>query len=88
MSSPIAPLKHFVVAQTEEASNQTASGLYLPDNAAEKPKTAKVLAVGRKVEDIKVGDRIIYKSYSSTDVKVDGTEYLIVNEEDILATVK
>ena len=88
MSSPISPLKHFVVAQTEEASNQTASGLYLPDNAAEKPKTAKVLAVGKKVDDIKVGDRIIYKSYSSTDVKVDGAEYLIVNEEDILATVK
>ncbi len=88
MSSPITPLAENVVAQLEEASNQTASGLYLPDNATEKPKTAKVVAVGKKVEDIKVGDRIIYKSYSSTDIKVDGTEYLIVKAEDILATVK
>lgn len=88
MSSPITPMADNVVAQLEEASNQTASGLYLPDNATEKPKTAKVVAVGKKVTDIKVGDRIIYKSYSSTDIKVDGQEYLIVKAEDILATVK
>jgi len=62
--------------------------LYLPDNATEKPKTAKVVAVGKKVTDVKVGDRIIYKSYSSTDIKLDGKEYLIVKAEDILATVK
>jgi len=88
MSSPITPMADNVVAQLEEASNQTASGLYLPDNATEKPKTAKVVAVGKKVTDVKVGDRIIYKSYSSTDIKVDGQEYLIVKAEDILATVK
>lgn len=88
MSSPITPMADNVVAQLEEASNQTASGLYLPDNATEKPKTAKVVAVGKRVTDIKVGDRIIYKSYSSTDIKVDGQEYLIVKAEDILATVK
>jgi chaperonin GroES len=88
MSSPITPLADFVVAQAEEASNQTASGLYLPDNATEKPKTAKVLAVGKKVDEVKTGDRIIYKSYSSTDVKVDGQEYLVIKAEDILATVK
>ncbi|MBP9813350.1 co-chaperone GroES [Candidatus Saccharibacteria bacterium] len=88
MSSPITPLADFVVAQAEEASNQTASGLYLPDNATEKPKTAKVLAVGKKVDEVKTGDRIIYKSYSSTDVKVGGQEYLVIKAEDILATVK
>ena len=88
MSSPITPMADNVVAQLEEASNQTASGLYLPDNATEKPKTAKVVAVGKKVTDVKVGDRIIYKSYSSTDIKIDGQEYLIVKAEDILATVK
>lgn len=88
MSTPIRPLADNVVAQLEEVSNQTASGLYLPSNATEKPKTAKVLAVGKKVTDIKVGDRIIYKSYSSTDIKVDGTEFLIVKAEDILATIK
>ena len=88
MSVPIHPLADFVVVQQEEAESKTASGLYLPEKAAEKPKTAKVLAVGKKVDGIKVGDRIIYKSYSSTDVKVDGVEYLIIDEEDILATVK
>jgi chaperonin GroES len=88
MSSPITPLADNVVAQLEEASNQTASGLYLPSGAAEKPKIAKVVAVGKKATDIKVGDRIVYKSYSSTDIKVGGAEYLIVKAEDILATVK
>lgn len=88
MSVPIHPLADYVVAQQEEAESKTASGLYLPEKAAEKPKTAKVVAVGKKIDDIKVGDRIIYKSYSSTDVKVDGVEYLIIGEEDILATVK
>lgn len=88
MSSPILPLADFVVAQAEEASNQTASGLYLPDNATEKPKTAKVVAVGKKVDEVKKGDRIIYKSYSSTDVKVEGQEYLVIKAEDILATIK
>ena len=88
MSSKIQPLADYVVAEAEEASNKTASGLYLPDNAQEKPKTAKVLAVGKEVKQVKVGDRIIYKSYSTTEVKVASDEYILVKEEDILATVK
>jgi chaperonin GroES len=97
MAVPIQPLSDYVVAVTEAASTKTASGLYLPDNATEKPKTAKVVAVGPgKVGDdnervpvtIKVGDRIIYKSYSTTDVKVGDTNYILVREEDVLATVK
>ena len=96
MSTNIQPLADYVVAVAEEAESKTASGLYLPDNAKEKPKTAKVVAVGPgKVGDdneripmtVKVGDRIIYKSYSTTDVKVGDTEYMLVKEEDILATV-
>ena len=88
MSVPIQPVANYVVAQTEEAATKTASGLYLPGGAQEKPKVAKVLAVGKDVKAVKVGDRIIYKSYSQTEVKVDSTEYLLVQEEDILATVK
>lgn len=97
MSSPLQPLSDYVVAQAEEAQTKTASGIYLPDNAQEKPKTAKVIAVGPgKVGDdneripmtLKVGDRIVYKSYSTTDVKVEGKEYILVKEEDVLATVK
>ncbi len=81
------PLADWVVAQQEEAVTKTASGLYLPDKAAEKPKIAKVLKVGKKVKDVKPGERIVYKSYSTTELKVDGTEYILVKEEDILATV-
>ena len=85
---PIMPLADYVVAVGEEAVSKTASGLYLPGNATEKPKIAKVVAVGKVVKEIKVGDRIILKSYSSTEVKHDGVEYTLVKEEDILATVK
>lgn len=88
MSVPVQPLADYVVAQAEEAKNKTASGLYLPDNAKEKPKTAKVVAIGKTVQQIKINDRIIYKSYSPTEVKIDGVEYILVKEEDILATVK
>ncbi len=88
MAAKLQPLADWVVAEQEEAVTKTASGLYLPDKAAEKPKVAKVLKVGSKVKEIKVGDMIVYKSYSTTDIKLDGTEYILVKEEDILATVK
>lgn len=88
MSTPLQPLGDHVVAVSEEAEAKTASGLYLPDNAQEKPKTAKVVAAGPNAKQVKAGDRIVYKSYSTTEVKVDGQEYILVEEKDILATVK
>lgn len=97
MAVPISPLADYIVAEAEPAATKTASGLYLPGTAAEKPKTAKVVAVGPgKVGDdneripvqLKVGDRIVYKGYSTTDVKVGDKEYILVREEDVLATVK
>ena len=88
MSTPLQPLGDYIVAVGEEAATKTASGLYIPESSAEKPKTAKVVAVGKAAKTVKVGDRIIYKSFSNTEVKVEGTEYIIVKEEDILATVK
>lgn len=87
MSTPIKPLADRVVAVRVEAAEKTASGLYLPDNAKEKPVVAEVKAVGPDVKSVKVGDKIVYKEYSTTELKLDGTEYLIVKEEDILATV-
>lgn len=86
--SKLQPLGDYVVAQAEEAETKTASGLYLPDKAQEKPKVAKVIAVGKDAKQVKVGDRIVYKSYSTTDVKVGTEEYILVKEEDVLATVK
>lgn len=89
MAVNIQPMADYVVAQTEEAPAKTASGLYLPENAQEKPKTAKVVAVGKEVEGIKVGDKILYKnSYEATEVKVDNDEYLIIYKKNIVATVK
>ena len=87
MSTPLKPLADYVVAQAEEAESKTASGLYLPEAAKEKPKTSKVVAVGPAVREVKVGDRIVYKSYSPTELKIGKDEYILVKEEDILATV-
>lgn len=87
MDVPINPLGDYVVAVAEEAESKSASGLYLPEAAKEKPKTAKIVAIGKAVRELKVGERIIYKSYSNTDVKVGKTEYILVREEDVLATV-
>jgi len=87
MSTPLKPLGDYVVAQVEEAESKTASGLYLPDAAKEKPKTSKVVAVGPDVKGVQTGDRIVYKAYSTTEVKVGKEEYTLVKEEDILATV-
>ena len=88
MSVPLQPLGDYVVAVTEAADTKTKSGLYLPDKAQEKPKTAKVVAVGPLAKQIKIGDRIVYKNYSNTDVKVGSADYILVKEEDVLATVK
>jgi chaperonin GroES len=88
MSTPLQPLADYVVTIAEDAQTKTSSGLYLPDNAAEKPKTAKVVAVGDAVKQVKVGERVVYKSYSTTEVKVDKQDYILVKEEDILAIVK
>ncbi len=87
MSTPLKPLGDRVVAVAETAQNKTAAGFYLPDSAKEKSKVAKVVAVGGSVADVKVGDKVIFKEYSTTEVKVDGTEYIIVKEEDVLATL-
>jgi chaperonin GroES len=88
MSTPLNPLADWVVAEQEEAVTKTASGLYLPDKAAERPKIAKVVKVGKAVKEIKVDDRIVYKTYSTTEVKVNDKDYILVKEEDILATGK
>ena len=88
MSIKVQPLAGYIVAVAEEAQTKTASGLYLPGGAAEKPKVAKVVAVGPTVVDVKLGDRILYKNeYEATNVKVDGEAYIIIYEKNIIATV-
>ena len=91
------PLRDRIVAKTVEAETKTKSGLVLPDSAKEKPQEAKVLAVGpgRLLDDgavkkleVKNGDRVLYGKYSGTEVTIDGEDYLILREEDILAVVQ
>ncbi|MCE7936408.1 co-chaperone GroES [Candidatus Saccharibacteria bacterium CPR2] len=87
MSTKIKPLADRIVAEQVEAEAKTASGLYLPDNAQEKPDVAKVLAVGKDVKEVKVGDKIVYKTYTSP-VKIGKEEVLIIKEEDVLGVIK
>ena len=81
------PLADRIVMEQLDAEEKTASGIVLPDSAKEKPKMAKVLAVGKEVKEVKAGDTVLYKSYGPDDVKVEGKEYLIGKEEDLLAVV-
>lgn len=91
------PLADRIVVRQLEAQEKTKSGLVLPDTAKEKPQEAKVVAVGsgRLLEDggirapeVKNGDRILYGKYSGTEVTIDGQDYLILREEDVLAVVQ
>ena len=85
----IKPLADRVLIQPKEAETKTASGLYIPDTAKEKPSEGKMLAVGPGKKDepleVKVGDEVIYGKYSGTEVTVDDVKYLIVKQSDILA---
>ena len=83
----IKPLADRVVAKKDAAVDKTASGILL-GTSEEKSNTAVVESIGPDVKNVKTGDRIIYREYSATEVKVKNEEYLIVKEEDILATIK
>ena len=80
------PLKDRVVAKIEKPLEKTESGILLGE-AKEKPAYAVVESVGPEVKTVKKGDKIIYKEFSTTEVKVDGVDYVILKEEDVLATL-
>jgi chaperonin GroES len=90
------PLGDRIIIELVESEEKTASGIVLPDSAKEKPQEGKVVAVGtgrvlesgeRVALEVSVGDRIIFSKYGGTEVKFEGTEYLILRETDILAVV-
>lgn len=83
----INPLADYVVAVQEETKTKTTSGLYLPEQSKSESKTAKVTAVGKDVKNVKVGDRIICKIYAPNEFLDGKTTYILVKEEEILATV-
>lgn len=91
------PLNDKVLVKRLEAEEVTKGGIVLPDSAKEKPKEGKVVALGdgkllddgkRAPFQVQVGERVLFSSYAGTDVKVEGEEYLILSEDDILAVVE
>ena len=87
----IKPLADRVLIEHKEAETKTASGIYIPDTAKEKPQQGKVIAVGPGKKDepmeVKVGDEVLYGKYAGTEVTVEDKKYLIVKQSDILAVL-
>lgn len=87
----IKPLGTRVLVEVEEAEQKTASGIIIPDSAKEKPQKGKVVAVGKGTKDeemeIRVGDTVLYGKYSGTEINLEGNDYLIMKQSDILAII-
>jgi chaperonin GroES len=88
----ITPLADRVIIQQAEAETTTASGIIIPDTAQEKPQEGTVIAVGKGTKDnpmtVKAGDNILYGKYAGTELKYNGSDYMIMKESDILAIIK
>jgi len=93
----IRPLADKVLVERVEAENKTAGGIVLPDTAKEKPQRGKIVSVGegkvlddgtRKQMQVKKGDMVLFTSYAGTEIKIDGKEYLIMDESDIMAVIE
>ncbi|MBX3296792.1 MAG: co-chaperone GroES [Acidobacteria bacterium] len=97
MATTIKPLHDRVILRRiEDNVNQTAGGLFIPDTAKEKPQEGEVIAVGegkykedgtRQQLDVKAGDRVLFGKYSGSEIKLDGEEYLIMREDEILGII-
>jgi chaperonin GroES len=96
-NTKIRPLQDRIIVKRLDSEEKTASGLYIPDSAKDKPQQGKVIAVGKgKVKEdgsvlpveVKKGDKILFGKYAGTEIKVDNEEYLIMREEDVLGVVE
>lgn len=92
----VKPLGDRVLVKRLEAENKTKGGIIIPDTAKEKPREGKVISVGDgKVDEhgkrvplaVKANDKVLFSSYAGTDIKIEGEEYLIMKEEDVLAII-
>ena len=92
----IRPLQDRLVVRSLTAQEKTAGGIIIPDTAKEKPQEGEVIAVGAgkvldngsvKAPELKPGDKILFSKYSGTEVKIDGEEYLVIREEDVLGVI-
>lgn len=80
----VKPASQQLFCQPDEAETTTSSGILLTAKAADKPKTAKVINVGSKVTEFSQADTIIYKTYATTDIKLNGEEFFLIDEQDVL----
>ena len=97
MATTIKPLHdRVIIRRIEDTINQTAGGLYIPDSAKEKPQEGEVIAAGegkykedgtRQPLDVKAGDRVLFGKYSGSEIKLDGEEFLIMREDEILGII-
>ena len=97
MATTIKPLHdRVIVRRLDETSNQTAGGLFIPDSAKEKPQEGEIIAAGdgkykengeRQSLDVKAGDRVLFGKYSGSEIKLDGEEFLIMREDEILGII-
>jgi chaperonin GroES len=92
MSINVKPLADRVIIEPAAAEEKTAGGIIIPDTAKEKPKTGKIIAAGNGKKDepltVKAGDTVLYGQYSGTEIKIEGSDYLIMRESDIFAIVE
>ncbi len=91
------PLQDRIIVKMLEEENVTAGGIYIPDTAKEKPQRGEIVAVGKgKVTedgkvlpmDVKAGDKVLFGKYAGTEIKIDGQDYLIMREDDILGVIE
>ena len=82
------PLGKRVLIERVEEAKTTASGIYIPDSAKEKPSQGKVLAVSSEVENVAVNDTVVFGKYSGSELTLDGTTYLVIETDDLLGIVK
>lgn len=97
MATTIRPLNDRIIVRRVEDQEQMRGGLYIPDTAKEKPQEGEIIAVGngklldngtRIAIDVKAGDKVLFGKYSGTEIKLDGEEYLILREDDILGVIE
>ena len=92
MSINVKPLADRVIIEPSAAEEKTAGGIIIPDTAKEKPKKGKIVAAGNGKKDepltVKEGDTVLYGQYSGTEIKIEGSDYLIMRESDVFAIVK
>lgn len=82
------PLGKRVLVERVEETNTTATGIIIPDNAKEKPLSGKAVAVSTEVENVKVGDSVVFGKYAGTEINLDGKTYLVLNLDDVLGVIK